>query len=429
MAHSRFAPSSSQRVADCPASLLLNEAEPDQPSCDAAHGTAAHHLGELCLQKKARASKYEGCTLGVIAKTGHTYFVHEKRPAPAEGEGWAFEVDDEMVVAVQEYVDWCNDLPGDHFVEVRVDISHLCPEDDEDGFPLEPQGGTSDHIAVHKNEMWVTDLKYGKGVKVYAENNLQGVNYASGSLKHVDPFEEVDTIHIRICQPRLNHKDTWTVTRAELLEIEARIKRQNERALQPNPPFGPTEKACRFCKVAGRCRALAEKLSEGRAMGFEVIETGFDGETETRYVDTVLLTDDELVEAWRMIPMVNNRATAIAKEMLRMMAHGHELPGVKLVEIDKRRRFADKRQAELFLRLDCDIEADKVYTKKMVSPNQAMKLLTKDQRKELAGMVVKPPGGPCIADVSDKRPPYKVNPANLEGFDDLEDDEDEQDSE
>jgi hypothetical protein len=428
MAHSRFAPSSSQRVADCPASLLLNEREPDQPSRDAAHGTAAHHLGELCLQKKARASKYEGCTLGVTLK-GDTYFVHEKRPAPAEGEGWAFEVDDEMVVAVQEYVDWCNELPGDHFVEVRVDISHLCPDEDEDGFPLEPQGGTSDHIAVHQGEMWVTDLKYGKGVQVFAKNNLQGVNYASGSLKHVDPFDDVHTIHIRICQPRLNHRDVWTISRQELLDLCAHIKRQNERALQPNPPFGPTEKACRFCKVSGRCRAQAEYLSKGRALGFEVIETGFDGETELQYVDPVLLSDEELVDAWRKIPMINNRATAIAREMLRMMGHGHALPGVKLVEIDKHRKFADKRQAELFLRLDCDLEVEKVYVKKMVSPNQAMKLITKDQRKELAGMIIKPPGGPCIVDESDKRPPYKGNPIGIDGFDNLDDEEAEWDSE
>ena len=115
MSHARFAPSSAQRVIDCPASLKLNETEPDRAGIDAAHGTSAHFIGELCLTNKVRVEHYAGFTVGVMLD-GETYFVHERKPAPAEGEGWAFEVDDEMVANVQEYVDWCNDVPGDKYV-------------------------------------------------------------------------------------------------------------------------------------------------------------------------------------------------------------------------------------------------------------------------------------------------------------------------
>lgn len=410
-AHSRFAPSAQQRNYDCPASLLLNEAEPDHPSIDAAHGTAAHHLGELCLKTKARTEKYAGCVIGVTL-AGETYFVHEHHPAPEEGEGWAFEVDDEMIACVQDYVDWCNELPGEHFVEVRVGTSHLCPERDENGDPLEPQSGTSDHIAIDGRVAYVTDLKYGKGVQVFAQDNLQGVSYTSGAIRMFDIFDEVEEIHIRICQPRLNHRDVWVLTRAELREWEAKIKAANERALQPNPPFGPTEKACRFCKIAARCRALRDHLDSKSAFAFDDLTENW-VEPDVRF-----LTDEEIVEGWKASAMMKHRITAIAAEMIRVMAQGAELPGVFLAETKTHRQFANKRAVEAFLRLDCDLPRSKVYTEKMISPNAAMKIVPKEFREELASMVIKPPGGPCIVEAGSKQPRFKgVVPADF--FDNL----------
>lgn len=410
MAHARFAPSSAQRVIDCPASLKLNETEPDRAGIDAAHGTAAHFIGELCLSNKKHVDVYAGCVIGVMTN-GETYFVHENKPAPAEDCGWAFEVDDEMVVCVQEYVDWCNDVPGVKYVERRVDISHWCPEPG--------QFGTSDHISVDTRVMYVTDLKYGKGVQVFAENNPQAILYALGALREYDPFEEVEEIHIRICQPRLAHKDVWIVSRADLLAWGDYIRERFTLALADNPPFGPTDKACKFCKVSARCRALAEHLSAHRALAFDDL-------TEEFVVDDPrLLTDEELVEAWRMTDLVKSRMTAIAKEMMRVMLDGGELPTVYLAEARTHRQFKNQKEAMSFLMLDCDIDRDKLVTEKMISPNQAEKLLPKSQRKELAEYIYKPPGGPCIVDADSKRPRYSGN-GSLD-FDDVfgvEEDED-----
>lgn len=394
MAHARFAPSSAQRVIDCPASLKLNETEPDRAGIDAAHGTSAHFLGELCLTNHKHVDLYAGCNIGVMLD-GETYFVHENKPGPAEGEGWMFEVDDEMVVCVQEYVDWCNDVPGDKYVECRVDISHWCPEPG--------QFGTSDHIAIDGRVMYVTDLKYGKGVQVFAKENPQAILYALGALFAYDTFEEVEEIHIRICQPRLSHKDVWVVSREDLLRWGDYIRERFTLALADNPPFGPTEKACKFCKVAARCRALAEHLSAHRALAFDDL-------TEEFVVsDPRLLTDEELVTAWRLTDLVKARMTAIAKEMMRVMLDGGELPTVYLAESRTHRQFKNQKEVAAFLMLDCDVDRDKLYTEKMISPNQAEKLLTKEQKKELAGFVYKPPGGPCIVDENSKRPRYEVN--------------------
>ncbi len=411
MAHARFAPSSAQRIIDCPASLKLNETEPDRPSADAAHGTAAHFIGELCLSSGARAEKYAGCIVAVMT-TGETYFVHEHKPAPAEGFGWAFEVDDEMVEAVQEYVDWCREVPGEMFVERRVDISPWCPE--------EGQFGTADCISVGDGVMTVTDLKYGKGVKVFAEKNPQAILYALGALREYDPFGEVETIHIRICQPRLDHKDVWVVGREELLAFGEFIRERFSLALADNPPFGPTEKACKFCKVAARCRALAEHLSAQRALAFDDL-------TEEFIVpDPRLLTDEELVAAYRLSDLLQTRHKAIEREMMRVMLAGKELPGVYLAQSRTHRRFRNEQEAATLIKLLGDLSDDDIYTKKLITPAQAEKKLPKSARKELAEVVYRPPGGPCIVAEGSGLPRYDAStPVNLDDvFHDLEDDQD-----
>lgn len=404
--HARFAPSSAKRVIDCPASLKLNETEPDRAGVDAAHGTAAHFIGELCLTNKVRVDRYAGCTVGVML-SGDTYFVRDGKPAPAEGEGWAFEVDDEMVANVQEYVDWCNDAPGDKYAECRVNISHWCPEDG--------QFGTSDHIAIDGRTLYVTDLKYGKGVKVYAENNPQAILYALGAMFAYDTFEEVEEIHIRICQPRLDHKDVWVVSREELLRWGDYIRERFTLALSDNPPFGPTEEACKFCKVAARCRALADHLSSHYALAFDDISQDFEA-------DLSLLTDEELVGAWKLSGLVSARLAAIQKEMMRIMLEGRELPSVYLAESQTHRRFVDATTAEAFLRTECGIDREKLYDEKMISPAQAEKLVPKPLRKKFAELVHKPPGKPCIVEEGSKRPRYEATTPGVadEAFEDLE---------
>ena len=46
-------------------------------------------------------------------------------------------------------------------IEKKVDFSDYVP----DGF------GTADFVTVYKNILYIRDLKYGKGVPVFAENN------------------------------------------------------------------------------------------------------------------------------------------------------------------------------------------------------------------------------------------------------------------
>lgn len=407
MAHSRFAPSATEREYSCPASFLLSERLPDVQTFDAAHGTAAHHIGQLCLANGHDTELYAACVVAV-GLHGECRFVTENHP-PREDE-MAFEVDDEMMVAVQEYVDWCRQLPGEHFVEVRVEHTRWCPDRDEFGDPLGPQFGTSDHVACEPEILTVTDLKYGKGVKVFAFENKQAIKYALGVYDEYNWAYNFKKVRIRISQPRLDHADVWELTVEELLEWGARIKKRLELVFVPDPPFGPSEKACKFCKAGARCKALADHIQNTRAMLF-------DDETQTFVEDPALLTNEELAEAWRLAPLFQIRFDAIVRELMTSLGDGADVPGLKLVESSTHRRWNDEAKAREFLRSK-GIPADKLVKKKFVSPNQAEKLLAKDLRKELDGLWHKPKGGPCIVDAEDPREPYTGDGAHMGVFED-----------
>lgn len=407
MGHSLFSPSSSQRVMSCPASFALTKDLPDSNTIYSAEGTAGHHIGELCLKNKCTTERYAGCNV-IVSQDGECRFQHEKS-LMREGD-FLFEVDDEMCVAVQEYVDWCNELPGEHFVEIRTNVSRYTPLDD--------QHGTCDHAAVHRRTLTITDLKYGKGVQVYAAENTQLLLYALGMFDWLDEIYDFDEIVIRVCQPRLNHKDMWVISRDELIEWGETIRVGLQRALQPNPGFGPSEKACKFCKIAGTCRALSKHLDETRALMFDDISGNF-------VVETAQLTLDELSYAWHMLPLLEIRKHALLHEITnKVLAERVEVPGVKIVEARTHRTWNDPKDAQKHL-ATLGVKRDQMYKEKFISPAQAEKLLPRAQWPSLSSLVFKAPGGPTVVDASDRRPLYRGVAAQhaIDAFDDLDADD------
>ena len=88
MAHSRFSPSATEREFTCPGSFLLNEMEADRQSPDAAHGTAAHHIGELCLRLDHDVETYAGCLIAVDKLTGEKVEGPKVTVQMAKDAGW-----------------------------------------------------------------------------------------------------------------------------------------------------------------------------------------------------------------------------------------------------------------------------------------------------------------------------------------------------
>lgn len=393
--HSRFSPSATERDTLCPPSFLLNEQLPDRRTPDSDLGTAAHYLAERCLTLDRDTSLFAEVRIAVDPK-GDSRFLKDGEDGRDGETVWT--VDEEMVVKVQDYLDWVREAPGVLFVEQRLEHTRWCPDEDEWGDPLGPQYGTSDAVKVStaNKTIYVKDLKYGKGVKVFAHRNKQAAKYALGAVDEYAweyGIDETWTVVVGICQPRLDHFDTWETTVADLLEFGAEIKAQLEKVFDPEAAFNPGEEQCRFCKAAARCKARHEHIFNQRAMLFD---------DETGLTNPRLLTTEELAVAYQRRPQYDAHMAAIAEELLHVMQTGEEAPGLKLVEAKTHRRWKDEDEAkEGMLRLG--IPPTAVEKRKLISPNQAEKLVPKDKHNDLEALWQKPPGGPVIALADDPR--------------------------
>lgn len=369
-AHAYLSASGAHRWMVCPGSAALEATLPRGPDSPyAAEGTAAHTLADQCLRQAKPASAFLGQQIG------------------------DFTVDTEMVDAVQLYIDYINAVPGKKHYEQRVDFSAWVPK----GF------GTSDTIVLHDGVLTVVDLKYGKGVKVDAAGNPQAMLYALGALAAFDFLYEFDRFRLSIVQPRIDHISEWEIGRDDLLAwAEGTVKPAAKLALSKKAPFRPDEKACRFCGAKSVCRALAAHALEVATEGMETVVTCKDVKTLDNNEIAYLLSQADLIADW----VRSLEAYAQAE-----LEAGHDVPGYKLVAGRALRQWCS--EAEAVTALDPLIPADQLFTRKIISPAQAEKILGKNNAV-LTSIVIRPEGKPTIAPVSDKRPAVVIDP--LAGF-------------
>src|SRR5690606_37895851 len=163
--HSICAPSGSCLWLNTPGCLSPNLLAEDSAGHEAASGTVGHECGEQWL----RAIPDICWGMGDLAqrqideaeprhRIGEIVVIKEKKDT------YEVEIDQEMLDYVRKYVEWVIALPGEHYVETRVDFSDLTPIPD--------QGGTADHAACEPGVLTITDLKMGY-IRVLAKLNTQ----------------------------------------------------------------------------------------------------------------------------------------------------------------------------------------------------------------------------------------------------------------
>lgn len=351
--HHHMGPSSSDKWMNCPGSVLAEKDYEDTSSSYADEGSAAHELGEWTL--KDPDSNCEDF-LGDLAYTSE------------DGTEWY--VTQEMVDYTQDYVDYVRGIVaetgGELFVETRVFIDRIIPS----------AYGTSDAIILTDDAVYVIDLKYGKGVRVYASDsegkpNSQAMCYATGAFDEHD-FGHITDIHVAIVQPRLDNISEHSVSHQELNDWVDWAHQKYLETLEDNPPRNPTEKGCQWCKAKNDCRPRADMLLR------EVIED-FDGFGET----SEALVEGEVKDIKKMtkleLAQLNQRSKDIAgllkgvKELLTEDAlAGEKVPLHKLVAGNKKRQYIDedKAQAAFARKLTLDVAAPR----KLLTPPQIEKL-------------------------------------------------------
>lgn len=388
--HARLSASSAHRWMACPGSLALEESLPkgqrEQSSKYADEGTAAHELASLALEKN------ESCAV-VVATNDH----------PA----WTLE----MARDVQPYVDLVREMATGHalFIEQRVDYSIAIGV--RDSF------GTADAIILTSDntELMIVDLKFGRGVEVSAEENEQLMLYALGAIETYDTIIEKDKlkrIRLVISQPRLGAVSEWDCGMGYLEAFRQDAAKAASKTIEGGTIYNPGEDQCRFCKAAGICPALANKIEE-------VIDVAFDNLDEPLPIPT-----DNRLLALKMsaIGMIEDWCTAIRAAVEAQLIQGQAVPGYKLVQGKMgNRKWSDEREVEKLFK-SWDLKSEDIYDMTLISPTVAEKLLKKTSTrwKVLVDLITRTEGKPSVALESDRRPALSVTPVS-EDFEALDD--------
>ncbi|MGE8659100.1 MAG: DUF2800 domain-containing protein [Achromobacter sp.] len=403
-AHATLSPSGAERWSTCPASVQLEAGYPDSSSDYADEGTAAHAVAEMALREGKYATAYKGRRIPVRA-------------------GKTVEVTADMATEVQKYIDYVRDVAAGHelLLEQRLDISRWVPE----------AFGTSDAVILREDgELHVCDLKFGRGVKVDAEENKQMILYALGALDQFAVLMDFGRVRMTIHQPRLNHVSEWAITVDELRERGARLKEAADRAYlyvgSETPPvpsdFGPSEKACRFCKAKATCPALAQRVQDEIGSDFENLNA-WAGSDEQKAMTLKALspsTPEALGKAMQAIDLIEIWCKGVRGEVERRLLLGEPIEGWKLVKGRAGpRKWTSEQEAEDLLK-SMRLKADEMYDKTVISPTMAEKLLKDTPRRwaKAQALITKSEGSPSVAPASDKRPALVIQPA-ADDFDDV----------
>lgn len=359
-AHATLSASGAHRWMACPGSVAAESGLPDRTSSFAAEGTLAHEVVERALRLDLNCDAV--CD----------------RP--------------EMAEAAQVYVDYVRALPGKHsFIETRVSFDEWVPG----GF------GTADSIVIDDatQTLHITDLKFGKGVRIDAEHNPQAMLYALGAFDAFGFIYEIKHIRIAIIQPRIDHISEWEISVTDLLKWGEIARAAAEATTKANAPRVPGDKQCRFCKAKATCPALWKKTEQALLAEFD--------DLDPKPVNK--LSDNQLRQALEAKPLIEAWLSAVERLVMERIAAGNVFPGFKIVEGRSLRQWKDDVGATLEFLL-----GEKAYTKKIVSPAQAEKLLGKTHRDKIEGLVVKPRGKPTLTGEGDPRPSITVSASDFD---------------
>lgn len=373
-AHAILSASSSHKWLVCTPSARLEEKFPSKTSEYMEEGTLAHEIAEIKVRNY----------FTVMSKATYTRRVNKLKKNE--------HFNTEMLVHTEKYLEYIKEqalrTKATPFIaiEQKVDFSKYVPE----GF------GTADCILISGNTLQIIDFKYGKGVKVDAENNPQMMLYALGALSQFGIFYDIKCIKMSIVQPRIENVSEFEISKEELLDWgENTVKPQAQKAFAGIGNFVQGDH-CQFCKAKGACEFRAKE-------NIKIVE-------EIKKVSGVLtntqisemLTKTEGVEQW----IKDLKANALEK-----ILKGEDIPNWKAVEGKSNRKIVDIDKAFEILEANGFDQAI-LYERKPITLTQLEKVVGKKKLTETIGdYIEKPKGAPTLAKASDKRKSFRISAA------------------
>lgn len=361
---------------NCTPSARLEELLPDkETSVFAAEGTLAHEFGDLQLRYFNKE----------ITKRKLNAELKKLRAHELYFDGMEDEVEKYTSYVIEEF--HAAKKGAVLMVESRLDFSHIVPE----GF------GTGDATIAGDDVLDVLDLKFGMGVKVFADNNEQLMLYGVGALRMVELLYDIKTVRLHIVQPRLNHESVWEISAEELRAWAfEEVKKKAKMAFNGEGE----QKAgdwCRWCKVKPKCAALAKRSLSLARMDFK---------------DPAMLTDEEILEVREKQTLLVEWAKSVTEYMHKEAVRGRQWEGYKLVEGRSQRKWKDEKAAAEFLKQHGYKEEDFMQTK--LKGITAISKMAGDL--ELGEFMIRPQGAPTLVPQNDPRDPIGSAESAREDF-------------
>ena len=266
-------------------------------------------------------------------------------------------------------------------IEAKLKLGEFIPE----GF------GSSDAVLIYGETLEVFDLKYGKGVKVSAEENAQMMCYALGAYLGPGELYELNKVRMTIIQPRLRHESTWQLPVYALINwAELELRPAAKQAFEGKGEQVPGDH-CRFCKVAAKCKALAAHTLE---VSKDTTEPG-------------LMTMEEIAQLLPHFETIKNWIGSVEEYALNQALNGETVPGYKVVEGTSRRKIENTDAAIKKLKEAGIPEDSYMKPRELKNISDLEKALTKKGFNAILGpQVIKPQGKPTLVENSDPRKPY-----------------------
>lgn len=370
--HAILSPSSAKRWIHCTPSALLAEAAGSKTSVYAEEGTLAHEIAEHALTQYL-----EGIYDPIIDEALPIKDEHLKNPL--------FSID--MANYIRDYCDYVigenyemqkADGLSKMFLERKVDITDYAP----DSF------GSVDVTLESSHTIHIIDLKYGAGVKVTADYNEQMMLYALGALKAA-ASKDITNIRMTIAQVRLDHYDTFEMSKGELLDWAEKVLKPAAKAAIQGKGKQVIGSWCGFCPVKAQCRAQRD-----------AILADFDEKPEP-----LLLSDEEIVDLIGRIDTYKSWIESVNKYVYDRAIQGHKWNGYKLVAGRSSRVIKD--EAKIRQALLNEFLEDEVLNIKLKGIGDLEKLLGKKVFSARFGDAIESrPGAPKLVPESAKGVEY-----------------------
>lgn len=380
-AHALLSPSSAHRWLNCTPAPRLEEHFADEGSDYAREGSLAHAYCAKLLK--------DALNLPTTDEEREINELSEQYDSEEMGE----HVQTYYNIVIDKYHKALERTPDAKLlVEVRLDFFKYVPE----------SFGTSDAVIIADDEMEVIDFKYGKGIKVEADNNPQMMIYALGAFEEFSDEYNIKKVRMTIVQPRLSNLSEFDISVKELITW-------GRKTLKPRAKLAFAGKGeqvagdwCRFCKAKGSCRCLTQKAME----------------TSSRFESPMLISAEEM--AHDVLPYLSTIRTwldAVEHYSLQQALEGVEYDGYKVVAGRSTRKVTNPDAVMAVLDEQGFRADDYLKPSELRSLGDLERLVGKKRFAELCGAFVeKPQGKPTLVTIDDKREPYNAAVEDFKDF-------------